>query len=184
MVLFINCCVRENSRTALLANDLLSKIKKPYTELKLDGYVFPRVDENYLKKRDTLISQSRFDDPTFGLARQFAEADEIVIAAPFWDLSFPAVLKQYFEIINVIGVTFKYNEQGIPEGLCRADKLYYVTTAGGEYFPEEYGFGYVKALAQNFYGIKDVRLIKATGLDIYGADTDKILSDCMKNIIV
>ena len=94
------------------------------------------------------------------------------------------MLKQYFEIINVIGVTFKYNEQGIPQGLCRADKLYYVTTAGGEYFPEEYGFGYVRALSLNFYGIKDVRLIKATGLDIYGADTEKILADCMKNIIV
>lgn len=184
MILFINCCVRENSRTALLANDLLSKIKKPYTELKLDGYVFPRVDENYLKKRDSLIAEGKFDDGAFALAKQFAEADEIVIAAPFWDLSFPAVLKQYFEIINVIGVTFFYNSDGVPQGLCKADKIYYVTTSGGHYFPEEFGFGYVKALAQGFYGIKDVRLIKATGLDIYGADTEKIIKECKDNIKV
>lgn len=182
MVLFINCCVRENSRTALLANGLLSKINKPYTELKLENCDFPRVDENYLKKRDMLIGQKRFDDPMFDLARQFAEADETVIAAPYWDLSFPASLKQYFEVINVIGVTFRYNEQGIPEGLCKAKKIYYVTTAGGNYVPEEFGFGYVKALAQGYYSIKDAELIKATGLDIYGADTEKILSDCIKNI--
>ena len=114
----------------------------------------------------------------FDLARQFANADEIVIAAPFWDLSFPAALKQYFEQINVLGITFRYTPDGFPQGLCKAKKLYYITTAGGEFFPEEYGYGYVKALAQNFYGIKDVELIKATGLAIDGADEEKILEDC------
>jgi FMN-dependent NADH-azoreductase len=48
--------------------------------------------------------------------------------------------------------------------------------------PEEYGFGYVKALAQNFYGIPDVRLIKAAGLDIIGADTEAILQAVEKTI--
>jgi len=32
--------------------------------------------------------------------------------------------------------------------------------------PEEFGFGYVKSLAQNFYGIQDVELIKTVGLDM------------------
>ena len=68
-----------------------------------------------------------------------------------------------------------YTPEGYPEGLCRAKKLTYITTAGGEFFPEEYGFGYVRALAQNFYGIPEVRLIKATGLDIAGADPEEIL---------
>ena len=112
----------------------------------------------------------------FYLANQFAKADEIIIAAPFWDLSFPAALKQYFEQINVIGVTFRYTPEGVPKGLCRAKRLTYITTAGGEYVPDEYGFGYVKALAQNFYGIRDVNLIKATGLDIVGADVEKIIN--------
>jgi FMN-dependent NADH-azoreductase len=111
----------------------------------------------------------------FDLARQFAAAEEIVIAAPFWDLSFPAALKQYFEQINVPGVTFRYNAAGVPEGLCRAGTLTYLTTAGGDYFPEEYGFGYVRALAQGFYGIREVRLIKAVGLDLDGADVEAIL---------
>ena len=35
---------------------------------------------------------------------------------------------------------------------------------------------YVKALAQNYYGIRDVRKIEALGLDIYGADVNGILT--------
>ena len=55
-------------------------------------------------------------------------------------------------------------------------RLFYVSTAGGFYAPEEYGFGYVKALAQNYYGIRDVRKIEALGLDIYGADVNEIMT--------
>lgn len=175
MVLFINACVRKKSRTKDLAEHLLSKWKEPYEELVLNAVKFPVVDEDFLSRRDRLIAERDFSDPMFDLARQFAAADAVLIAAPFWDLSFPAVLKQYFEQINVRGITFYYTPEGIPTGLCRAKSLTYVTTVGGDYFPEEFGAGYVKALAQNFYGIPDFRLIKATGLDIIGADVDAII---------
>ena len=175
MILFINACVRTNSRTKRLADKLLATKKQPITEVRLEKIDFPAFDEAFLNRRDRLIEAGEFCDPLFAHARRFAEADEIVIAAPFWDLSFPAKLKQYFEQINVLGVTFRYTQEGFPQGLCKAKKLTYVTTAGGDFFPEEYGFGYVKALAQNFYGIRDVSLVKATGLDIEGRDPDAIL---------
>ena len=175
MLLFINACVRKGSRTKRLADFFLSKRNKPFKEIRLQDVELPFVDEEFLKRRDRLIMEQDFSNPMFDLARQFAEADEIVIAAPFWDLSFPAALKQYFEQINVLGVTFLYTPEGMPKGLCRARSLTYVTTAGGNFLPEEYGFGYVKALAQNFYGIPDVRLIKAAGLDIIGADVEAII---------
>ena len=175
MFLFINACVRRGSRTRKLAEDVLSRLGGTYEEVRLEDIAFPVVNEEFLSRRDRLISEGRFDDPVFALARQFAQADGIVIAAPLWDLSFPAALKQYFEQINVIGITFRYTPEGIPEGLCKAKHLTYITTAGGDYFPEEYGFGYVKALARNFYGVHDVRLLKATGLDIIGADPEKII---------
>lgn len=175
MVLFINACVRKGSRTKKLAERLLARLSAPREEVRTAKIGFPVVDEEFLIRRDNLIKEKNFDDPTFDLARQFANADEIVIAAPFWDLSFPASLKQYFEQINVVGITFRYTPQGVPEGLCKAKKLTYITTAGGDYFPAEYGFGYIKALSRDFYGIKDVRLVKATGLDIVGADEEAIL---------
>ena len=182
MILFINSCVRENSRTRRLADSLLARLGETAQEVYLPDIAFPVIDEAFLNKRDRLIADGAFDDPLFSLARQFVEADQIVIAAPYWDLSFPAVLKQYFEQINVLGVTFTYTPEGIPKGLCRAEKLYYVMTAGGCYVPEEFGFGYVRALAQNFYGIADVELIRAVGLDIDGADVEGIMQECLSTI--
>ena len=143
MVLFVNACVRKESRTRQLAERLLGEITEDYEEIKLENIKFSKVDEEFLKNRDRLIADKKYDDESFAMARQFARANTIVIAAPYWDLSFPSI-----------------------RGLCKAKKLYYVMTAGGNYVPEEFGFGYVKALAQNFYGIKNVELIKKTGLDI------------------
>ena len=182
MTLFINACVRKDSRTKRLADFLLEKLGEPYIEVRLSDLAFPETDEAYLSKRDQLIAAEDFSDPMFSLANQFAAADRIVIAAPYWDLSFPACLKQYFEHINVVGITFVYTPEGAPKGLCHAKELWYVMTAGGGFVPEEYGFGYVKALAQNFYGIQDVRLVQAAGLDLYGADPEKILNEAMAGL--
>ena len=182
MNLFINACVRETSRTRRLAGCLLEKIGEPFEEVHLEAISFPVTDAGFLAMRDRLIGEGRFQDPVFDLANRFAAAERIVIAAPYWDLSFPAALKQYFEHINVRGITFTYTPEGIPKGLCRAKQVYYVMTAGGDYAPEEFGFGYVKALAQGYYGIEDVRLFQAVGLDIEGADAEEILQKSMESI--
>ena len=182
MTLFINACVRKQSRTKRLAEHLLSAGNESYVELDLNAIEFPIVDEDFLIMRDRLILNEDFNNPVFDLARQFAEAEDIVIAAPFWDLSFPAALKQYIEQINVTGITFSYTPEGVPFGLCKARKLTYITTVGGNYFPEEFGAGYIEALSQNFYGIPEFELIKATGLDIEGADVDEIINTAKKEI--
>ncbi len=175
-ILYVNACVRKESRTRRLAETLLSKLDRPFTEIRLEEIAFPAVNEAYLQLRDQLIAKGEFQNALFDLARQFAEAEIIVIAAPYWDLSFPSMLKQYLEQITVVGITFKYSEEGVPVSLCRAARLFYVTTAGGFFVPEEYGFGYVKALAQNYFGIQDVRKTEADGLDIYGADAEAIMT--------
>ena len=179
MTLFVNACVKNDSRTRRLAQHCL---KGPYEEVKLHEIDFPIADENFIKKRDKLIASQEFDNPMFNLARQFANADEIVIAAPYWDLSFPASLKQYIEQINVVGITFYYTPEGTPKGLCKAKRLTYIMTAGGALVPEEFCFGYVKTLAQSFYGIPEVKLIKATGLDIDGADVEAILNSAKESL--
>ena len=181
-VLLIDACVRTQSRTKRLSDCLLCRLHGDLETLRLEEIDFPKVDGAFLRQRDALIAAGRFDAPTFSLARQFARAEQIVIAAPYWDLSFPAALKQYFEQINVLGITFEYTPEGTPRPLCRAKRLFYVTTAGGTFVPAEFGFGYVKALAQSFYGIPDVRLIQASGLDIDGADAEQILRKAMAEL--
>ena len=177
MILFINACVRKESRTLRLAKNLLDTLEGEIKEVQLEKVKFPIVDEEFINHREDLKNASKYDDPMFDLARDFANADLIVVAAPYYDLSFPAMLKQYFEQINVLGLTFTYSESGTPVGLCKAKSLYYVTIAGGPIISDDYGFGYVKALANVFYGIDDVKQIKAEGLDIIGADVEAILEE-------
>ena len=47
---------------------------------------------------------------------------------------------------------------------------------------ENFGFEYVKALANNFYGIPDVYFVKAEGLDIWGADSVGLLEEAKQKI--
>ena len=90
-------------------------------------------------------------------------------------------LQRYIEAINIVGITFKYTSHGI-ESLCRAKKLFYVTSAGGTIVDDSFGFGYIKALANTLYGISDVQMFKAEGLDIVGADKDAIMRKVFEDI--
>ena len=118
----------------------------------------------------------------FDHAKQFASADTIVIAAPYWDLSFPSTLKIYIENIYVTGIVSAYDESGMPVGLCKAKELYYITTAGGPYAPT-YSYGYIESLAKNFFGIPQTHLVKAEMLDIIGNDAEEILNREINRIL-
>lgn len=174
MTLYINCCVREESRTDRLARAVLQRLGGDFTELNLYEENLKPLDRETLNKRTMLIEQGDYNDQPFDYAKQFANADTIVIAAPYWDLSFPAPLKTYIENIYVTGIVSEYDENGMPHGLCKAQELYYVTTAGGPYDPT-FSYGYVESLAKNFFGIPTTHLVKAEMLDIVGNDTEKIL---------
>ena len=190
MTLYINCCVREESRTDRLARAVLQKLGGDFTELKLYGENLKPLDSEMLNKRTALIEQGDYSDQMFDYAKQFAGADTIVLAAPYWDLSFPATLKTYIENIYVTGIVSAYNENGMPVGLCKAKELYYITTAGGPYDPTysygyttaggpydpTYSYGYIESLAKNFFGIPETHLVKAEMLDIEGYDSEEILN--------
>ena len=173
-ILFINACIRPNSRTLELAKHVLSKLSGKVEEVKLYNEELLPLGLEEMVLRDFVVQSKDFSNSIFNLARQFANAETIVISAPYWDLSFPAVLKSYFEKITVNGLTFKYGEKGIPCGLCKGKRLIYVTTSGGPII-YNFGFDYVSALAKNFYGINNVQLVKAEGLDVYGAGVSDIM---------
>ena len=173
-ILFINACVRPFSRTLDLAKHVLSNLSGDIEEVRLYNEQFLPLGLEEMELRDESAKSKDFSNSLFNHAKQFAIADIIVIAAPYWDLMFPAVLKSYFENITVNGLTFKYGENGIPCGLCKGKRLIYVTTSGGPII-HNFGYEYISALAKNFYGINDVQLVKAEGLDVYGADVSSII---------
>ena len=172
-ILFINACVRKESRTFKLATELLAGLNGEIQTVNLEDLDLKPLNEERISKRLT-------DEKEQVLAKQFASGEIIVIAAPMWDLSFPALLKLYIENISISGVTFKYTEKGIV-GLCKAKRLYYISTSGGTFVPN-FGFEYIKALANAMYGIDNVKLFNAEGLDVWGNDVDEILNNTSRKI--
>ena len=177
-ILFVNACVRDDSRTLELSQYLLDRIEGEITEVNLYKEHLLPLDGKALEKRNL----HDYSGEEYKFAKQFASADTIVIAAPFWDLSFPAVLKIYFENITVSGITFKYSDQGRPIGKCNAKKLYYITTSGGPIGKSNFGFDYVKALSENFFEISEIYFYSAEGLDIFGADVQAIMNEAKERI--
>ena len=181
-VLYVNACVRDDSRTNILAQHVLSKLDGEIVELKLgEEDLKPLTKETLMKKFDA-ISKGDYSDLMFKYAKQFIEAKTIVIGAPYWDLSFPALLKTYIENVNVLGIVFNYGEDGLPKSNCNAKKLIYVTSSGGPIINDETGYGYIKTLCNALYNIPKTYYIKAQGLDIAGADIEAILEQAKKEI--
>ena len=185
-LLFVNACVRgEKSRTLQLARRFLEayQAKHPDTAVTERDLCADRLQPQYpevLAERDALWSAGRLDQPMFDPARQFAAADKIVVAAPFWDLCFPAVLKIYLERVSVTDITFGYDEQGAMVGLCKASSLLLITTRGGNYAGTELEMGtpLLKALC-TMYGIPKFTCLDAEGLDDVRSDREAILASAL-----
>lgn len=178
--LFVNATSRKDSRTLLLANEVLSHLEGEVICHDLYDLYLKPYDNSMVEKRNKLSKEGKFNNSIFALSNEFQSADIIVIAAPLWDLSFPSILKVYIEHINATGVMFKYTDKGIV-GLANAKKLIYVTTSGGGEVLD-FGFKYIEALAKIMYKIKDVKYFYAANLDVLGADIDGILENKIKEI--
>ena len=186
-LLFINACVRgERSRTLKLARRFLAGYQKahPDTVVTQRDLCADRLQPQYpevLAERDALWNAGKLDQPMFEPARQFAAADKIVVAAPFWDLCFPAVLKIYLERVTVADITFGYDAQGAMVGKCRASKLLYITTRGGNYAGTdlEMGTPMLRAMCA-MYGIPELVTLAAEGLDDVRQDGAALLSAALE----
>ena len=193
-LLFVDACVRrERSRTLKLARRFLEAYRRanPEDEIVERDLMEERLEPQYpevLAERDALWEAGRLEEPMFAPARQFAAADKIVLAAPFWDLSYPAILKIYLERISVTNITFGYDESGRSVGLCRAEKLLFITTRGGDFSrPEtswmESGAGHIRALCA-MYGIPSFQLLCAEGLDDVRNDKDALMARALDRAAV
>ena len=170
--LYIDCCIRgEQSRTKKLAEAFLAaygaRDDVSIDRLTLmDEPIIP-FSNGFFWQREQLLERGALDHPRFRYAHQFQQADRIIIAAPFWDLSFPALLKVYIENLCVQGITFDCNVTGGCFGVCRAEKMLFLTTRGGsmEGSPMDNGTKYLSDMAK-FFGIPQFAHIAADGLDM------------------
>lgn len=187
-LLFIDACVNRGiSRTEQLAQALLKEMDQngeyEIETLNLEDEDLKLFTGKESALRELLTRAGNFEGPLFAYAKQFAAADRIVVAAPYWDFSFPARMKCYLEQICVTGLTFTFSSKGIPGGLCHADSLHYVTTSGGSIGELNLGYEYLEKLCKVYYGIKGTVCYTAEGLDIEGNSVEEIMKEAEEKAV-
>lgn len=163
-LIYINACMRAGSRTQRIATPIIQELCKRYNveTVDLTKNMYPVADNNTLEDRN----QGIVPQEHVAIAKKIAAADRIVIAAPFWDMSFPSALKVFFENMSLFGVTFDSNAKEC-YGLCKAEKVMYITTRGmnintGD--PLEQATPYIKALS-HLWGWGGLTVISAQNMD-------------------
>jgi len=164
-LVFIDACFRgEESRTLAIAKPIVEYLSSRY---EVETFHLPQmkmepVDTEYLNKRNGGFVY----DWALSAAKSIASADRIVIAAPFWDMSFPSALKVFFEHASLFNVTF--TDTGVRcAGLCKCEKLLYITTRGMDIetgSPLEQATPYLEALSY-LWGLGQIITVSAQNLD-------------------
>ena len=101
----------------------------------------------------------------------FLDTDIYLITTPMWNFGIPYALKYYIDAIIQPGYLYRYNEQGIPEGLVIGKKMICVTSRGGDYSADSplHSLDFVEPYLRtifNFVGITDIHFINAQPMDI------------------
>ena len=164
-LLYIDACIRdEQSRTKRIATPIVEALKQKY---EVQTLVINDLDLSIVKKElITKRNNGDIDPQVMSWAESVRDADRIVIAAPFWDMSIPAALKNFLELCSVFDVTFKSDDKTC-YGNCKAEKMLYITTRGmdidtGDVL--EQGSSYLKALSW-LWGIGPLEVVSAQNLD-------------------
>ena len=181
-LLFVNCCISQRgkaSRTLALAESFLTAFRAKYPEAVVETVTPEQMlalkpfDAEMLNERDALAKAGAFDAPVYDLARQFAAADRVVVAAPYWDMSYPTALRTYIEYISANGLAYHYEMDG-SHGDCAAERLVYLTSGGDFEHEDSVGVVHWRQLC-TLFGIGQFDYVFAGGLDIDPAKTPALL---------
>lgn len=164
-LLYIDACIRNNeSRTKRIAIPIVEALKEKYevTTIVLNDLKLEVVQEELITKRNNGV----IDPVVMSWAELVRDADRIVIAAPFWDMSIPAALKVFLELCSIFDVTFKSNDKTC-YGNCKAEKMLFITTRGMDIATGdvlEQATSYLKALSW-LWGIGPLSVVAAQNMD-------------------
>lgn len=108
-LVYIDACMRKDSRTRRIAKPIISQLSERYTITKfvLNELPLEIVKEDRIQQR----MHGNYDPQSLSWAKKIRDADQIVIAAPFWDMSYPAALKNFLEFCSVFNVIFKSDDK-------------------------------------------------------------------------
>lgn len=191
-VLFIDGCMRgwEVSRTYAVAEKFLEAYRKAHPEDTVEE--FHLTEERFswftgreVEHNDRLLADAAFNAPEFAMARRFARADKILLAAPCWNLALPAAVAAYLENVCIRDITFMYDRNGDMKGLCQAKKFLCLMTGGEEYGEDGDAravTAYLRALC-GMLGIPEATHLWVEGLDIQDGNQEERLADGFRQAV-
>ena len=164
-IIYLNAIIRDKeSRTKRIADPIIKELKKKNNveEINLNELdLTPYNQELFAKK-----SVEGTEAPFYELSKKIASSDALIIATPFWDMSFPAMLKSFLEKISLFEVMF-IDDGKTCVGISKIKFMFLITTRGMN-IPDrsklEQGTPYLKALCE-LWGIKDFGYVSEYNLD-------------------
>jgi len=132
----------------------------PHASLDLmSGWMTPSGDRSAAQAEAVALSGQLIDE--------LLAADIVVIGVPMYNFSIPSTLKAWIDHIAIAGQTFRYNEQGRPEGLVSGKRVILLASRGGIYGEGPMaGFNhqdpYLRAVL-GFLGMTDLTVIGIEG---------------------
>lgn len=148
--------------TLQIAAHIIKKLLERYVTTHLGELPMEPISSATYRDR----SEGRIPNSAVECASTISAADRILIAASFWDMSFPAVLKTFFEHTSLFDITFTDNGHSC-EGLCRCEHMLYITTRGMD-IPDgdsrEQATPYLRAISA-LWGLEDLTILSARYMD-------------------
>ena len=187
-MLYVDACVRGTaSRTARLAEAFLKECRRLLPDMRVTTHRLADmglrpIDADTLAMKESLCDRRAWDDPFLRPAVDFQSADVVVIAAPYWDLSFPSALKVWVENVYARNLTFRYEDDRCI-GLCKGRESVYITTAGSPIGENDWGTGYIKAVLTTL-GIPGFTALRAEALDLENRDAVAIMGEAERQAVM
>lgn len=181
-----------------LVNSIISKIQDiQFEEIDLYKEHIPQLKYCYFESRNTILNpearsklsgeEQQEVNQINKLCDQFKEADIYVLAAPMWNLSFPAPVKEYIDCVVQSEKTIAFKDKR-PYGLLNDKKriFFYVQSSGGS-IPWiirpalNKGLNYVRDVMK-FIGIDRFEELLVDGTGLTEEERQKAIANATKEI--
>lgn len=137
-------------------------------------------------KENRTTDQHKVAELPDALVDEVERADVIVIASPMYNFSISSNLKAWIDHIVRAGRTFRYTEEGRPEGMLKNKKVVVVTGRGGVYSEgplSQFDFQepYLRTIL-GFVGLTNITFVHVEGLRISPDSAAKALERARESI--
>ena len=164
-IIYVNAIIRKDeSRTKRLADGIISSIKDEVELKEINLNELPLNPYNEATYEDKVNNGT--EELFYNLSKEIAECDGLIVASPFWDMSFPSLLKSFLEKISLFDVMFVSDDKRCI-GIAKCPFMYYIVTRGMDIEDGdelEQGTPYLKALCW-LWGIKIFKVTSASNFD-------------------